>query len=87
MYKPALEVLTGVIEADDQEVEAWYLEGWCLYLMSEASKTSGQDVEGLSWQALGQDSRDCLETCTQVSNCFSDSLCVCGVRGGKLTLD
>jgi hypothetical protein len=66
MYKEGLTVLTGVIESDDQEVEAWYLEGWCLLLMSEDAKTQGVDIEGLSWNELAQDARDCLETCVSV---------------------
>ncbi len=32
LYTPALLVLQGIITTDDQEVEAWYLEGWCLFL-------------------------------------------------------
>jgi hypothetical protein len=66
MYKEAMTVLTGVIEADDDEVEAWYLEGWCFLLTSEEAKTRGVEVEGLSWQELAQDARDCLETCVSV---------------------
>lgn len=66
MHKEALTVLTGVIESDDQEVEAWYLEGWCLMLMSEDAKAQGVDIEGLSWKELAQDAKDCLETCVSV---------------------
>lgn len=66
MYKEALTVLTGVIESDDQEGEAWYLEGWCMLLMSEEAKANNTDVEGLSWKELAQDARDCLETCVTV---------------------
>lgn len=52
---------------DDQEVEAWYLEGWCFFLMAEKSKETGESVEGLGWQELAQDSRDCLDACQTVS--------------------
>lgn len=31
----ALEVLERLIMEDDQSVEAWYLGGWCLYLLAE----------------------------------------------------
>ena len=62
MYKEALGVLTGIIMTDDQEVEAWYLEGWCFMLMGEAAKEKGVTVEDLPW-----DARDCLETCKHVS--------------------
>lgn len=67
MHKEALTILTGVIESDDQEVEAWYLEGWCLLLMSEEAKSQAVDAEDVSWKELAQDARDCLETCISVS--------------------
>lgn len=67
LFKEALTVLTGIISTDDQEVEAWYLEGWCFLLMSEDAKEKGIKVEDLSWQELAQDARDCLETCLSVS--------------------
>jgi hypothetical protein len=66
MYKEALMVISGVIETDDQEVEAWYLEGWCFLLMSEDAKEKNAQVEGLGWLDLAQDARDCLETCISV---------------------
>ena len=65
-YSAALLVLQGIMAADDQEVEAWYLEGWCFYLMAEQSKESGQKIEDLTWEELAKDSRDCLETCKTV---------------------
>lgn len=67
MYKEALCVLTGIIMTDDQEVEAWYLEGWCFMLMSEDAKEKGIKVEDLSWDELARDAHDCLETCRHVS--------------------
>ncbi|KAF8149911.1 hypothetical protein B0H34DRAFT_667197 [Crassisporium funariophilum] len=63
LYTPALLVLHGIMSSDDQEVEAWYLEGWCFYLMSEQAKESGGTLDDLTWQELAKDSRDCLETC------------------------
>ncbi|QRV75620.1 TPR repeat-containing protein [Ceratobasidium sp. AG-Ba] len=75
----ALEVIAGVVAEDDQDVEAWYLEGWCLWGMAERVKAgeklgSGEEGKGkekvieeedaeLSWEELARDSRDCLETC------------------------
>src|SRR5258708_38790620 len=67
MYKEALFVLTGIIMTDDQEVEAWYLEGWCFMLMGEDAKERGIKVEDLSWDELARDACDCLETCKHVS--------------------
>ncbi|KJA19477.1 hypothetical protein HYPSUDRAFT_889629 [Hypholoma sublateritium FD-334 SS-4] len=62
LYTPALLVLHGITSSDDQEVEAWYLEGWCFYLMAEQAQESGGTLDELTWQELGKDSRDCLET-------------------------
>ena len=67
LYTPALLVLHGIMSSDDQEVEAWYLEGWCFHVMSEQAQESGGSVDGLTWQELAKDSRDCLETCQVVS--------------------
>ena len=67
LYTPALLVLHGIMSSDDQEVEAWYLEGWCFHLMSEQAQESGGSVDGLTWEELAKDSRDCLETCQVVS--------------------
>ncbi|KIL67610.1 hypothetical protein M378DRAFT_73430, partial [Amanita muscaria Koide BX008] len=63
LYAPALLVLQGIMAADDQEVEAWYLEGWCFFLMSEQAQENGGKLDDLSWQELAKDARDCLETC------------------------
>ncbi|KAF9887810.1 hypothetical protein FE257_009616 [Aspergillus nanangensis] len=39
MELEALEVLERLILEDDQSVEAWYLGGWCLYLLAEKQQT------------------------------------------------
>jgi hypothetical protein len=67
LFAPALQVLHGVMSADDQDVEAWYLEGWCFFLMSEQAKETGSEIDGLSWEELARDAIDCLETCNVVS--------------------
>jgi hypothetical protein len=70
LYSPALLVLQGIMSTDDQEVEAWYLEGWCFFLMSERAKgAKGEKLDDISWEELAKDSRDCLETCRVVSAC------------------
>ncbi|PCH42393.1 TPR-like protein [Wolfiporia cocos MD-104 SS10] len=63
LYTPALLVLQGVMASDDQEVEAWYLEGWCFFLMAEQAQEAGGALDGLAWGELARDARDCLETC------------------------
>ena len=66
LFEPALLVLTGVMAADDQEVEAWYLEGWCFFLMAEKAQQGGGTLGELAWEQLARDARDCLETCKMV---------------------
>jgi tetratricopeptide (TPR) repeat protein len=44
MELEALEVLERLILEDDQSVEAWYLGGWCLYLLAE-KKQAPKDPE------------------------------------------
>jgi len=45
MEDDALEVLERLVGEDDSSVEAWYLGGWCLYLMSEKRRSSGDSAE------------------------------------------
>lgn len=66
LYTPALLVLHGIMSTDDQDVEAWYLEGWCFYLMAEKAKEIGGTFDELTWEELAKDARDCLETCQVV---------------------
>lgn len=66
-YTNALTILSGVLSIDDQEVEAWYLEGWCFYLMAEKSRETNEPVEGLSYSELARDAMDCLQTCQMVT--------------------
>jgi len=67
LYANALTILAGVLAIDDQEVEAWYLEGWCFCLMADQARETNKTVEGLSWEELARDAMDCLETCQMVS--------------------
>jgi len=40
LFDPALLTLQGIMASDDQEVEAWYLEGRAFYLMAELAHDS-----------------------------------------------
>ena len=66
LFAPALLVLHGVMASDDQDVEAWYLEGWCFFLMSEQAQEKGGKLDDITWQELATDARDCLATCQVV---------------------
>jgi hypothetical protein len=72
MYTPTLHVLRGIMADDDQDVEAWYLEGWCFFLMAEKAQEQGgelvvEDGESMGWEELAKNARDSLETCQVVS--------------------
>ena len=40
----ALDVVRRLVQQDDQSVEAWYLGGWCLYLIGEKRKRVAEDA-------------------------------------------
>jgi hypothetical protein len=63
--------LQGIMASDDEEVEAWYLEGWCFFLMTEQAREHGGKLDELTWEELARDSRDCLETCKAVRSLYS----------------
>jgi len=57
------------VASGDQEVEAWYLEGWAFCLMAElVHESPNGELEdgGLTWEELVKDARDRLETCRNV---------------------
>lgn len=70
LFEPALLVLTGIMATDDQEVEAWYLEGWCFFIMAEKAQEAGGKLNDLTWDQLARDGRDCLETCKMVCHLY-----------------
>lgn len=43
MEEEALEVVERLVNEDDQSVEAWYLGGWCLYLLGQ-KQTAREDA-------------------------------------------
>ena len=77
LFTPALMVLQGIMASDDEEVEAWYLEGWCFFLMAEQAREHGGKLDELTWEELARDSRDCLEACKTVRSSLDSSLRFC----------
>jgi len=62
MEDDALEVLERLVGEDDSSVEAWYLGGWCLYLMSEKHRSSADfAAERKALMPLMQASREWLQ--------------------------
>jgi hypothetical protein len=66
LFAPALVVLQGIISADDEEVEAWYLDGWCYFLMAEQSREDGGSFDDMTSQELAQEACNRLERCKLV---------------------
>ncbi len=79
MEEDAIEVLERLVEEDDGSVEAWYLGGWCLYIMAgkqaagsggheqgEPSEVSEAGKQGQAHQALRTSSRDWLQNCLKL---------------------
>ena len=52
--------------SDDEDVEAWYLEGWCCYLLAEQATESGQPDD--KWQEWSHRAMDCLVTSEKVGS-------------------
>ncbi|KAG1866213.1 hypothetical protein F4604DRAFT_2024862 [Suillus subluteus] len=73
-YHVALDVLENVLASDDSSVEGWYLMGWGWWLVAERQKEGGEveGSEGLTWEDMARDSRDCLETCQMLHESQSD---------------
>lgn len=65
MELEALEVLERLILEDDQSVEAWYLGGWCLYLLAEKGQApkdaDAETVPGAQREASLVASREWLK--------------------------
>jgi len=73
-YHDALDVLEGVLASDDTSVEGWYLMGWGWWLEAERRKEGGEieGSDGLTWEDIARDSRDCLETCRTLHQLQAD---------------
>ena len=70
LFPEALVLIQSILAADDEEIDAWYLQGWCFFLMAQKAKEAGDgaEIDGLGWAELARDSRDCLEACQIVSS-------------------
>lgn len=55
MQSEAMDVLNRLVQEDDQSVEAWYLGGWCQYLLADRPKTTNA-------QNVGDDESDRAQT-------------------------
>ena len=59
LYQPALDVIQGILAADDTDAEAWYLDGWAHFLIAESTHEAGQE----GWEDEAHEARDSLESC------------------------
>lgn len=56
MEDEALEVLERLIEEDDTSVEAWYLGGWCMYLIAEKKRKN--DISSAAGRSMSDEEGD-----------------------------
>ncbi|VDC04773.1 unnamed protein product [Peniophora sp. CBMAI 1063] len=61
LFTPALEVIQGILAADDTDAEAWYLDGWAHFLIAEQAHEAGKAKE--EWEDEAREARDSLESC------------------------
>ena len=64
MEEHALDVAERLVGEDDESVEAWYLGGWCLWLMAGKSKESLGESEDT--KSLLLSSREWLRNCLKL---------------------
>lgn len=57
----ALQVLERLITDDDTSVEAWYLGGWCLYIIGEKARAAAGDDWKPTWKSSRQWLTQCLK--------------------------
>ena len=67
----AIEVLERLVGEDDRSVEAWYLGGWCLYLLGSKSRSGGIEnhedgKEEKEWRTLMASSMEWLLNSLQI---------------------
>ncbi|KAF2199877.1 hypothetical protein GQ43DRAFT_419293 [Delitschia confertaspora ATCC 74209] len=65
MEEDAIEVLETLIGENDTSVEAWYLGGWCLHLLSEKQNAT-EEKSAKSAVSLKRASRDWLQNCLKL---------------------
>lgn len=69
MMDEASIVLERLVNEDDQSVEAWYLGGWCLYLVGERVRESNaqeQNGEAEAWKSVWASARRWLMRCLKL---------------------
>lgn len=80
LYTEALEVLRGIREEDEEDVEGAYLEGWAWYLRGEKAGEAGL-LESSSDLAEGEEAVPGKKECWEEAR---ESLSVCEIVSGML---
>lgn len=65
MEEEALRVLQRLVTDDDQSVEAWYLGGWCLYIIGDKMKAQ-PDADAEEWKTIWGSARRWLSACLKL---------------------
>ena len=69
MEAEALKVLQRLVSDDDQSVEAWYLGGWCLYIIGEKmrdGKDAAANGDAEEWKPVWKSARQWLSMCLKL---------------------
>ncbi|PHH69670.1 hypothetical protein CDD80_6571 [Ophiocordyceps camponoti-rufipedis] len=69
MEEEALTVLERLVTEDDESVEAWYLGGWCLYVLGEKQQQPRQEQNGggsEEWKGTWSTARKWLAQCLKL---------------------
>ncbi|KAI6780166.1 uncharacterized protein J7T54_000072 [Emericellopsis cladophorae] len=70
MEEEALRVIQRLTSDDDQSVEAWYLGGWCLFIIGEKMRDGKHDArangEADEWKSVWTSSRQWLAMCLKL---------------------
>ncbi|PHH78833.1 hypothetical protein CDD82_2812 [Ophiocordyceps australis] len=67
MLDEALLVLERLVSDDDQSVEAWYLGGWCLFIMGQNQRQHrDQNTTDDGWHATWETARKWLAQCLKL---------------------
>ena len=67
MEEEAIEVLERLVAEDDSSVEAWYLGGWCLHLLSQKYNSETENKKAVALKCTSRDwLQNCLKLCSML---------------------
>ena len=74
MSESALSILERLISEDDSSVEAWYLGGWCLYLLAQGKKPQNEKAHSTEDATMNGDNSEVTEKEDGEEDLYTQSL-------------